>query len=201
MVSPVDVPRAAALQQESAELMRAMANLQSGQGRIIAMTIDPDVVTIPTDYISYPQPMADAILAALWGRQEVINKELEELGVTMGEGGGESEGGEALLRASLQREPNNIGARLNLAADFLQDERAVDALKLLDEVAPPFGDPRPERHWYLQKSLALLQLGRAAQARSRLAGELSHRWRPALLSAEWRELCGAARAPGRRYHA
>ena len=93
MVSPVDVPRAAALQQESAELMRAMANLQSGQGRIIAMTIDPDVVTIPTDYISYPQPMADAILAALWGRQEVINKELEELGVTMGEGGGESEGG------------------------------------------------------------------------------------------------------------
>ena len=45
------------------------------------------------------------------------------------------------------------------------------------------------------------RLGRAARARSRLAGELSPRRWPALLSAEWRELCGAARAPGRRYHA
>jgi tetratricopeptide (TPR) repeat protein len=79
---------------------------------------------------------------------------------------GEAETGEALLRASLAREPHNIGARLNLAADFLQDERAADALKLLDEVAPPFGDARAERHWYLQKSLALLQLGRAAEAKA-----------------------------------
>ena len=45
------------------------------------------------------------------------------------------------------------------------------------------------------------RLGRAARARSRLAGELSPRRRPALLPAEWRELCGAARVTWRRCHA
>jgi Flp pilus assembly protein TadD len=79
---------------------------------------------------------------------------------------GESEAAEKLLRASLQREPDNIGARLNLAVDFLQDERAADALALLDQPEPPTRDPRAARHWYLQKSLALLQLGRLAEARA-----------------------------------
>jgi Flp pilus assembly protein TadD len=79
---------------------------------------------------------------------------------------GESQGAERLLRASLQREPNNIGARLNLAADFLQDERAADALALLDQPEPPTRDQRAARHWYLQKSLALLQLGRLAEAKA-----------------------------------
>ena len=79
---------------------------------------------------------------------------------------GEADSAEQLLRESVSREPQNIGARLNLAADFLQDERAADALALLDGSEPATSDPRAARHWYLQKSLALLQLGRAAEAKA-----------------------------------
>ena len=81
---------------------------------------------------------------------------------------GESEAAEALLRASIAREPRNIGARLNLAADFMQDERAEDALALLGESVPPTDEPRAARHWYLEKSLALLQLRRAGEAKAEL---------------------------------
>ncbi len=79
---------------------------------------------------------------------------------------GEAEAAEVLLRATIAREPHNIGARLNLAADFLQDERAADALALLDGGEPPASDPRALRHWYLQKSQALLRLHGAADARA-----------------------------------
>jgi tetratricopeptide (TPR) repeat protein len=82
---------------------------------------------------------------------------------------GESEAAEDLLRTSIAREPGNIGARLNLAADFMQDERAEDALALLGESEPPTNDPRAARHWYLEKSLALLQLRRADEATAELA--------------------------------
>jgi len=44
-----------------------------------------------------------------------------------------------------------MGARLNLVADLLQEERAADALALLDAVAPP-ADPAIARHWHLQRS-------------------------------------------------
>ena len=71
---------------------------------------------------------------------------------------GQSEAGEALLRDTVTRAPENVGARLNLVADLLQDERAAEALALLDEAAPPVGDTRAQRHWHLQHSLALLQL-------------------------------------------
>lgn len=77
---------------------------------------------------------------------------------------GEAEAGEALLRATIAHEPENVGARLNLAADLLQEERAAEALALLDE-GEPVADPPVVRHWLLQKSLALLQLGRTADAR------------------------------------
>ena len=77
---------------------------------------------------------------------------------------GEAEAAEALLRATVAREPGNAGARLNLAADLLQEERAGEALALLDQVEVPT-DTRAARHWHLQKSLALLQLGRAVEAR------------------------------------
>ena len=77
---------------------------------------------------------------------------------------GDSETGEALLRESLARAPDNSGARLNLAADLLQEERAAEALALLDD-APALPTDQPTlRHWYLQRSLALLQLGRGAEA-------------------------------------
>ena len=77
---------------------------------------------------------------------------------------GESQGAEALLRQSIAAEPGNAGARLNLAADLLQEERAADALALLGRDDAPADDPRAARHWHLQRSLALLQLGRAAEA-------------------------------------
>ncbi len=78
------------------------------------------------------------------------------------------EGSEALLRETIEREPGNAGARLNLVADLLQSERAAEALALLDAAAPPAGDVRAQRHWHLQHSLALLQLGRPAEARAAL---------------------------------
>lgn len=81
---------------------------------------------------------------------------------------GEVDAAEALLRDVLEREPDNAGARLNLAADLLQEERAAEALVLLDARGPP-GDLRAARHWHLQRSLALLQLGRTADARAALA--------------------------------
>ncbi len=79
---------------------------------------------------------------------------------------GETLQAEALLVETVRREPDNIGARLNLAADLLQGERAAEALALLDQVTPPKDNPRAERHWHLQRSLALLQLRRPAEARA-----------------------------------
>jgi Flp pilus assembly protein TadD len=71
---------------------------------------------------------------------------------------------EALLRASIAAEPGNVAARLNLAADLLQEERSEEALALLGEADPPAGDPPALRHWLLQQSLALIQLGNSGAA-------------------------------------
>jgi Tfp pilus assembly protein PilF len=79
---------------------------------------------------------------------------------------GESEESEALLRATVARETGNAGARLNLVADLLQSERTAEALALLDAAVPPTDDLRTQRHWHLQRSLALLQLKRPAEARA-----------------------------------
>ena len=81
---------------------------------------------------------------------------------------GEPEAAEALLRTSIDAEPDNAAARMNLAADLLQEERALDALALLDAAPALPVDPPTLRHWYLQRSLALLQLGRPAEARTDL---------------------------------
>ena len=78
---------------------------------------------------------------------------------------GESEAAEALLYATVAREPDNLAARLNLAADLLQEERAGEALALLEGAGPSAADLRVRRHWHLQRSLALLQLGRTGEAR------------------------------------
>jgi tetratricopeptide (TPR) repeat protein len=77
---------------------------------------------------------------------------------------GESEAGEALLRDLVARDPDAAEARLNLAADLLQEERAAEALALLD-AAPAPTEPRLNRHWRAQRALALLQSGRPAEAR------------------------------------
>jgi Tfp pilus assembly protein PilF len=79
---------------------------------------------------------------------------------------GDSETAEKLLAATVAREPQNAAARLNLVADLLQAERAAEALALLEAAEPPAGDALALRHWLLQKSLALLQLARPAEART-----------------------------------
>jgi tetratricopeptide (TPR) repeat protein len=81
---------------------------------------------------------------------------------------GESEAAETLLRRSIAIAPDNAGARLNLAADLLQEERAAEALALLDAAPGLPAEPGALRHWHLQRSLALLQLGRPAEARAAL---------------------------------
>jgi tetratricopeptide (TPR) repeat protein len=81
---------------------------------------------------------------------------------------GEYEAAERLLRGSLARSPNAVGARLNLIADLLQEERAAEALALLDGAQAP-SDAAALRPWRLEQALALLQLGRAAEAREALA--------------------------------
>jgi Flp pilus assembly protein TadD len=75
---------------------------------------------------------------------------------------GEPEQAEALLRDSLARAPENAGARLNLVADLLQEGRHAEALALLDAPIPPDADTA--RHWHLQRALALVELGRVAEA-------------------------------------
>ncbi|MBV9859508.1 MAG: sulfotransferase [Alphaproteobacteria bacterium] len=103
---------------------------------------------------------------------------------------GESEAAEALLREALARDPGNTEARLNIAADLLQEARPAEGLALLDAVPAP-ADPRQSGHWHLQRALALLQLGRAAEAKDILAalGEGSAELRPLLL---WRRVLLAA---------
>ncbi len=79
---------------------------------------------------------------------------------------GHSESAERLLRQQLAQKADDIGARLNLVADLLQEERAAEALALLDEGGLRSGDPHAVRHWHLQKSLALLQLRCFEEARA-----------------------------------
>jgi len=76
----------------------------------------------------------------------------------------ETEGAEQLLRETVARAPNAVGARLNLAADLLQEERAAEALALLEGAEAP-NDAGALRHWRLQQALALLQLKCGKQAR------------------------------------
>ena len=103
---------------------------------------------------------------------------------------GEGEAAEALLLHAIERNPAAAAPRLNLAADRLQEDRAAEALALLD--AGPKPDPAVAPTWALQRSLALLRLGRAAEARDGLASlgavppalESLWRWRLVLLARE-----------------
>ena len=114
---------------------------------------------------------------------------------------GEVEAGETLLRDTLARDPTAVEARLNLAADLLQEERPAEALALLDE-APLPAEPRLACHWALQRSLALLQTGRAADAGRVLAdiGTVPTEFTPLLL---WRRallaLAAGAREEAQRF--
>ena len=82
---------------------------------------------------------------------------------------GEGDAAEALLRTAIADDLGNAGARLNLAAELLQEERATEALTVLDATPGCPTERHGALHWRLQRSLALLQLGRAAEARTDLA--------------------------------
>ncbi len=98
---------------------------------------------------------------------------------------GDLEASEALLRGLLNRDPGAVEARLNLAAALLQEDQAAEALDLLGETMP--GEPNTRAHWLLQRSLALIKLGRIADARSAIAmiGEVGPAVAPLLA---WRKV-------------
>ncbi len=98
---------------------------------------------------------------------------------------GEVDAGEQLLRELVERHPDAAEARLNLVAELLSEERSAEALDLLQSAVP--ADPQVSQHLELQRSLALLQLNRADEARLVLdhIGELSSDIKPMLL---WRRL-------------
>jgi Flp pilus assembly protein TadD len=81
---------------------------------------------------------------------------------------GEGEEAEQWLRDVLARDPAADETRLNLAVALLDEDRPGEALALLDERPVP-ADARLARHWHLQRSLALLQLGRSQEARVAVA--------------------------------
>jgi len=80
---------------------------------------------------------------------------------------GEVEASEALLRGLVERDGGAIEARLNLAAALLEDDRPADALDLLGATIP--GEPALRAHWLLQRTTALVALGRRTEARAALA--------------------------------
>ena len=75
---------------------------------------------------------------------------------------------EGLLRDALARNPKDAGARLNLVADAIQEERPADALALLNAVDPPADDIPAARFWHLQRALTLIAIVRPDKARSAL---------------------------------
>ena len=96
---------------------------------------------------------------------------------------GELDESEALLRGLLARKPYDYGARLNLAAELLLEERASEAFELLDSSLPE--QPAARRHWLLQRSLALLQLGRLEEARADIEQIGSQEHIPAEVAPLW----------------
>ena len=115
---------------------------------------------------------------------------------------GSYEAAEKLLREGLARNPHDAGARLNLVAEALQEERAAEALALLNEVDPPADDIAATRHWHLQRALALIALNHTDKARTALGefdalGPAPPELRPLRL---WRDAL-LALAEGRRAEA
>jgi tetratricopeptide (TPR) repeat protein len=97
---------------------------------------------------------------------------------------GQTEASEKLLNNVLERHPEAAEVRVNQAAALLSEERPREALALLDaKPVPP--DPRLAQHWQIQRSLALLQVGRAAEANETIAaiGDVPPAMEPLML---WR---------------
>ncbi len=99
---------------------------------------------------------------------------------------GHVEAGEQLLSDVLKRNPEAAEVRVNHAAALLSEERAQEALTLLDAKPVPAA-PRLAQHWRMQRSLALLQVGRPAEAGEILAaiGDVPPEMEPLML---WRRV-------------
>ncbi len=71
----------------------------------------------------------------------------------------------ARLRAVLDRQPDCVPARLNLANLLIHERDAAEALSLLADPPPP----RQAAHWRAQRAAAMLMLGRREDARAEVA--------------------------------
>jgi tetratricopeptide (TPR) repeat protein len=77
---------------------------------------------------------------------------------------GHVEAAEKLFSEVLERNPEAAQVRVNHAVAMLSENRPQEALALLDEKPAP-ADPRLAQHWLMQRALALLEVGRTAEAR------------------------------------
>ena len=81
---------------------------------------------------------------------------------------GETEAADALLRETVALQPDNAGARLTLVTTLLHQERAPEALTLLEAAAVPANHVQA-REWEAQRATALVSCGRLPEARAALA--------------------------------
>ena len=83
---------------------------------------------------------------------------------------GEPAAANARLRAVLDRQPDCVAARLNLANLLIHERDAAEALRLLRD-PPPSRQAAPQHaaHWRAQRAAALLMLGRRDEARADVA--------------------------------
>jgi tetratricopeptide (TPR) repeat protein len=109
---------------------------------------------------------------------------------------GQVEASERLLNDVLERNPDAAEVRVNQAAALLSEERPAEALALLDAKPVPIA-PRLAQHWQMQRSLALLQVGRVDEAREIVAtiGDVLPELTPLLL---WRRTLLALRDGDRK---
>jgi tetratricopeptide (TPR) repeat protein len=98
---------------------------------------------------------------------------------------GEYELSESLLRDLLARDPDAADARLNLAVLLLAEDKPAEVVDLLD--APPPAETRLRQQWLLQRSIALLVLGRAAEAEEAVRG-IGQVQAPLAPLLQWRQL-------------
>jgi hypothetical protein len=82
MVDRTQLARVNALYGENRDIDAALHDLNSAEGRINRMTIDPSGASIDTSSWDYPAMMVEAVKGNLAARQLEIKQELEALGVT-----------------------------------------------------------------------------------------------------------------------
>lgn len=99
---------------------------------------------------------------------------------------GNVEQSETWLADVLARNPQAAEIRLGRVSELLQEDKAAEALALLDEQSAPT-EPRVLRHWNLQRSLALLLMERTEEARE-IIGTVGEVPPPLVPSMLWRRV-------------